>query len=853
MADVEKNSARKPQFKVAVNLRGDNAKPVSFQYWDKDGNEHSAELRAKPTNRALAMVLAKFRCHTAPTHFRVTAIAPRRQSRKKADRTRSNSNAVRLILSAVRDAGRTDRGKILSLANGDFLRLFLAPTEAGKEYVDVDTVQLSPTTLCIKWNGKLIADAAELESLAQRIAAHAKPPWELADYEFDGSETDIRATTASKSSSVSSEQPTQSVAQPTLTDEERQTIERRWQYIQNHPITRVEVLLLLKASVGLDWFRDLLDDCRLNLGRDEHTFRLSHALKRSAEPNTQELPRHLQSPLCSFWEIYPHEAEYWFKEIEPTPRKLKLVAGFDAALPWADLGVASATKLQDLTLFTDVGVSLPPRAFRVGVEEFEMRLVGETFSFSFRLSEHGLDFFHHMVGQAQWEGLANFGGHVDGVQLLESFHRQMFPHEASAKSKKRGIFGGMSGPDGRAISFYPSMPKGFNSTEESKKYSFTISVPREVDSEAAIRDLEAKIRKNPKAPMPYGKLAAHYSEAGRMSDAMECLETAFKKATPMAELRGLMAQLLTEVGRLDEALVQLRAAAALAPKNAMVQTKLGVCLSELERDEEALTHFEIAVQSEPDSAERQFNLSMALAKLRKYPDALTAASCAVRLAPDTPRAERHLGLILSVMGQHADALPHLEKATQLEADCPETHRNYAICLAELNQHDKAVVHFRKSIELDETARLHMALSASLAALERWDEAHAACRRAVELEPSNAHMLHNLASVLAKLGNLQEALEVCGKAAAAGETPRVYSTMSQILSGLGDVFEAENALKKGLSLDPHDAVMQTNLGVLLANRGELGEAIKLFEQMLQDHPDAGVAKQYLERLKKLAES
>ena len=43
-------------------------------------------------------------------------------------------------------------------------------------------------------------------------------------------------------------------------DEKKHAAERRWQYIQNHPIRGVEILFILKGAVGFDWFRELLDD-----------------------------------------------------------------------------------------------------------------------------------------------------------------------------------------------------------------------------------------------------------------------------------------------------------------------------------------------------------------------------------------------------------------------------------------------------------------------------------------------------------------------------------------------------------------------------------------------------------------
>ena len=50
---------------------------------------------------------------------------------------------------------------------------------------------------------------------------------------------------------------TQSEQAANVEDDERRAAERRWQYIQNHPIRGFEILFILKGAVGFDWFREV--------------------------------------------------------------------------------------------------------------------------------------------------------------------------------------------------------------------------------------------------------------------------------------------------------------------------------------------------------------------------------------------------------------------------------------------------------------------------------------------------------------------------------------------------------------------------------------------------------------------
>ena len=63
----EKTTAPASPFKVVVSLRGANAEPQSFRFWDQQGTEHTASVKKGALARALALVLVKFRNLNQPT------------------------------------------------------------------------------------------------------------------------------------------------------------------------------------------------------------------------------------------------------------------------------------------------------------------------------------------------------------------------------------------------------------------------------------------------------------------------------------------------------------------------------------------------------------------------------------------------------------------------------------------------------------------------------------------------------------------------------------------------------------------------------------------------------------------
>jgi Flp pilus assembly protein TadD/nucleoside phosphorylase len=622
-------------------------------------------------------------------------------------------------------------------------------------------------------------------------------------------------------------------------DDKKRAAERRWQCIQNHPIRGVEILFILKGEVAADWFREILDDTRLTFSRNERSFKLGQIFASAAVPNTREHSRDSNGPVCSFWELYKSEPGYWCKRICPTPQQLSLVAGFDATVPWSMLGVERVSKLEDLALLTEVGVSIPARAYLVGVEEFELTFMGDTFAFSVRLSEQGLEFLHEMA-RVQHTVVEKaepmpIGTHFSGVQLLEMFLRQLLPRRKDDQAERGIGMMGLSGPDGKAICFYPTMPQGFNKQAESNEYTFTITAPAEIDFTARIKKLKKKLKKNPTDATLYGELAAVYSRQGRKSDAMQCLETAFKQAPPVAEVHGLMGQFLAEAGRFDEALTHFQKAEALAPDNAQLQTKLGITLDELGKEDVALSHFEAAARIEPSKADYQINFGMALIKQNRYVEAIVPLQCAVALVPDNLQCVLLLGIALDNEGQLEKALYYLEKTTQLAPDTATAHEHLGSHLAKTNQHEKAVASLQRAIAIEESARRYELLGASLFNLERLSEAEEALRRAVDLDPNSAGKLTNLAAIVAKLGRITDAVELCQRAIKIKEYARTYSLLGQLLVGLDRWAEAEAALRRGLELAPGDSEMMANLGVVLGNIGRLSEAEELFERASRMKP------------------
>lgn len=553
--------------------------------------------------------------------------------------------------------------------------------------------------------------------------------------------------------------------------ERTRAAERRWSYIQSSSLRGLEVLLVLKNQVGRDWLQRVLDEARIRFARDGKSLALGTVLSFASAPNTKEHGPHWAGAVCAFWEKYEADPSYWVKRIAPQPKELSLVAGFDAAIPWAKLELPDVSTLQQLGRVSEFGFGLPPEAFMAGIEEFEVTFVGDQFGFRISLSDHGLDMLHQMasahfnVSSGGKSAPLTLGSGFSGFDLLEMFRQQLLPGAAQARKKERGIFAGMSGPKGNAISFYPSMPRDFSKTAESDEYTFTITVPDEKAEKKRIAELELKIAKGLGDVDAYGELAARYSKQGRLPDAIRCLQDAIERVPPDVNLYGLLGQCLGELGRYSEGVEYLKKGAELAPENAGIQSSLAICLSYLGDTTIALPHFEAAARLDSTAARHHANLGRALATLKRYADAIVSYERAVELAPDDANSLVLLGVLYDDRGDAETAWKKFEAATRAAPGDAETHENFGRHLAGKGDHVRAVPILERAIEIEETARRYELLGGSLAELSRWSESEAAFRKAVTLAPENPQYLMNLAICILNQGRHEEPTELLEKAVA----------------------------------------------------------------------------------------
>lgn len=549
-------------------------------------------------------------------------------------------------------------------------------------------------------------------------------------------------------------------------EEKVKAAERRWSYLQRSPLRGLKIRLILKSPVGQNWLRSVLDEARVRFSRDGKAFTVGSVFSlATAPPNTIDEAPLWDKSVCSFWEKYEPDAAFWVRRIRRDPPEHLIVAGFDAAIPWGVLDQSSVSTLGDLGQCSEIGMGLPPMAFMAGVEEFEVTFVGDQFSFSLKLSEHGLGILHEFASvdfQLSTPERAvplSLGTGRSGIELLEMFREQLLPTSRRREDRAGSIFGGRSGPDGKAISFYPFMPLDFDRSNEANEYRFKVSAPDTAKAEARIRELEAALADGSSDAAIYCELAARYGNGGRLSDAIRTLEQGIGRVPPNVDLHGLLGESLGALGRHEEALLQLMEGEKIAPEHADIQSAIGVCLATLGKHEVARGHFETAARLEPREARHHANLGRFLAQQKSYLEAVVSYERALKLTPDDADSLISLGVLYVETGRAEDGEACFAAATRAAPSDPRTHENLGRYLASIGQHERAIPILQRATEIQENAWRCELLGSSYAEQSRWAEAEASFRQAASLAPDNGRLLHNLGICIMKQSRFADAIGV----------------------------------------------------------------------------------------------
>ena len=266
--------------------------------------------------------------------------------------------------------------------------------------------------------------------------------------------------------------------------------------------------------------------------------------------------------------------------------------------------------------------------------------------------------------------------------------------------------------------------------------------------------------------------------------------------------------------------------------NAYLQSRYQLAKSNAEAATKAIAHAEEALRLSPRYAEAYAAIAQAWQTIavtrgvqgkEAFERAREAARTALSIKPDLAAARSAMAYIhLYEDWNLAAAEAELRAADQKD---PAVLNNLANVRGAQRQTEEAVRLHRDAIRLDPLYATHyMNLASKLVQLSRFDEAEAAARKVLELQPTAAGV-HNLLTVIAVLRNQPE----IAMREAQLEPPGLFrdTAVSLAHQASGDKVQADAALQQ--LLEKHSAKAPLSIAIAYGYRGEPDKVFEWLER------------------------
>lgn len=218
-----------------------------------------------------------------------------------------------------------------------------------------------------------------------------------------------------------------------------------------------------------------------------------------------------------------------------------------------------------------------------------------------------------------------------------------------------------------------------------------------------------------------------------------------------------------------------------------------------------------------------------------YPKALEIYQRAVAMSPHSARARMNLGNAHSRLGNAPTAIANYRQAIGLQADFVPAHLNLGAALLAQGNLPAAEIAYRDALEIDpESASAWTGLGCALDS--RSDDAEAAFRKSLALEPGHVGTITRLAQWLREHGRAREAIQELRSALLANpDDAPLLRALGDFLASVGDPEEACVAYRRVLATGPDDWTVWSALLWVLNFVPEAGT-----DQILAEHRRFGDA-------------
>ncbi len=292
---------------------------------------------------------------------------------------------------------------------------------------------------------------------------------------------------------------------------------------------------------------------------------------------------------------------------------------------------------------------------------------------------------------------------------------------------------------------------------------------------------------------------------------------------------------LHQKGDLEGAIRQYQAFLTRFPNTGDVRFNLGAAYAASGRYEDAIAQYERALElgKLTDSAAVQLNLGWAYFNIAEFEKASKLLE-ALSTVKDSGEARLLLGRCRFKAADYFGALKDLQRALELNPKLPSLNATYGMLLRTMTRHDEADAAFRRELEIepdDFDSNLYHGIYLQQNG-QKYDEALACFNRALRVRPDDLSTLFQIGLVYESMNRTDEALETMKRVVKANpDSLEGHVTLTRLYYRRGEKDAAE-----------HHRLFSERLrgladGQQLMQKGQFSQALELFNSQKKANPDS----------------
>ncbi len=320
------------------------------------------------------------------------------------------------------------------------------------------------------------------------------------------------------------------------------------------------------------------------------------------------------------------------------------------------------------------------------------------------------------------------------------------------------------------------------------------------------------------------QLVRAYLDGGRVPAAVSKLDARLAEGAGTLALLELVAEAHTKSGDLDRAIDWFERHEKPLREEAQYWTLRGRLLEATEDWDGALAAHDKSLELDPDHPEAFFRIGVTLMRMGRERDAIQAFEQCLKSDPEMTKAHINLGILFDELGQPERAIDCFQRALQLDPRSVESRLNLGAAYGDLGRQREALSEFQAAMDLDPSNVLAQFNIGVALMDDSPDDAQAALRRVLALEPGHWEANYHLGLLSFKRGqyevgmrHFQQCLET------RPDSVRALYHLGLTYNKKDQPGRAVECLTRVCELDPRNSQAHFYLGVAYDKRGQYDKA------------------------------